>query len=144
MFKKTQHSMAKVTPSDSAYNKIGAGTVINGDIRSKGDIRIDGTITGSLHVEGKVVVGETGVVEGDVTCQNADVEGLIKAKISVGDLLSLKATAKVLGEIETKKLAVEPGAILSGTCGMGGVVKELKHAEGQKAGKTLAAAEQTA
>jgi len=136
--------MAKVTPSDSSYNKIGAGTVIQGDIRSKGDIRIDGTINGSLHVEGKVVVGETGVVEGDVTCQNADVEGLIKATITVQELLSLKATAKLLGDVKSKKLAVEPGAIFSATCDMGGLVKELKHEGDQKGKQRLQAAEQTA
>lgn len=144
MFKKNTSPMAKGIPSDAAYTKVGTGTVLTGDIISKGDIRIDGTITGSLKADGKVVVGETGVVEGEITCQNADVEGLVKANITVADLLSLKATARLLGEIETKKLAIEPGAVFTGSCSMGGVVKELKHAEEQPSRKALAAAEQTA
>jgi len=137
--------MGKVNPSDSsAYNKIGAGTEITGDIKSKGDIRIDGTIKGSLHSEGKVVVGESGVVEGDITCQNADVEGTIKANINVAELLSLKATAKLIGEITTKKLAIEPGAIFSGHCSMGGVVKEMKHGETSTSKRAYTEAEASA
>ena len=84
------------------------------------------------------------MIEGEVQCQNADVESTIKAKITVEELLSLKATAKLLGEITTKKLAIEPGAIFSGNCHMGGVVKEMKHGEDTVKAKQFAEAEATA
>ena len=76
------------------------------------DIRVDGTLKGSINTKGKVVIGSTGIVEGDVVCQNADVSGEIKAKISVSELLALKSTAKLDGDIVTNKLAIEPGNIL--------------------------------
>lgn len=101
-----------------SINLIGAGTTINGEIKSNGDIRIDGTLTGKVHSKGKVVVGNTGVIEGEIYCQNADFSGTISAKVEVLGLLTLKATTKLKGDINTNKLAIEPGARFTGTCNM--------------------------
>ena len=117
--------------TSSVVNMIGNGTVITGDIKSKSDIRIDGILKGSVKTEGKLVVGSTGVVEGDVDCVSADVSGEIKAKITVSQLLSLKSTSKLNGDIITNKLSIEPGATFSGSCSMGAVIKDIKHAEKQ-------------
>ncbi|MCU0370885.1 MAG: polymer-forming cytoskeletal protein [Bacteroidales bacterium] len=111
--------MAKTIISETpAVNMIGKGTIIKGDIRSDGDFRVDGTLHGSIQSNGKIVVGVTGTIEGDITCQNADLSGQVKAIIRVKELLSLKATSKVTGEVHTSKLAIEPGARFSGTCNM--------------------------
>ena len=110
----------------ASVNIIGAGTKIEGDIVTNGDIRIDGTLTGSINVKGKLVVGASGSVEGEIICQNADVSGTIKGKIGVAELLSLKASAKLTCDIITNKIAVEPGATFSGSCSMGGVIKDIK------------------
>ena len=111
---------------------IGAGTIINGDVQSKGDIRVDGTLKGSVTTEGKVVLGKGGVIEGDVVCKNADVSGILKAKITVSQLLSLKTSAKLNGDITTNKLSIEPGAEFTGSCSMGAVIKEIKRVEKQE------------
>ncbi len=120
-------TMAKDNNSESpSVNLLGAGTIIEGNVKTNGDIRIDGTLIGSLTVKGKLVVGVSGSIDGEAICQNADVSGTIKGKIAVTELLSLKASAKLTGDIITNKLAVEPGAIFSGTCSMGGVIKDIK------------------
>ena len=108
--------MATETPS---VNIIGNGTDINGNIKSNGDLRIDGFIKGTIQATGKVVVGSTGRVEGEISCQNADISGDVKAHIKVTELLSLKANAVVSGDIFTNKLAIEPGAVFTGACKMG-------------------------
>jgi cytoskeletal protein CcmA (bactofilin family) len=111
--------MAKTIISETpAVNMIGKGTSIKGDIRSDGDFRVDGILHGSIQSNGKIVVGVSGSIEGDITCQNADFSGQVKATIRVKELLSLKATSKVIGEVHTSKLAIEPGAKFSGTCNM--------------------------
>jgi cytoskeletal protein CcmA (bactofilin family) len=111
--------MAKTIISETpAVNMIGKGTSIKGDIRSDGDFRVDGTLYGSIQSNGKIVVGVSGSIEGDITCQNADLSGQVKATIRVKELLSLKATSKVTGDVYTSKLAIEPGAKFSGTCNM--------------------------
>jgi cytoskeletal protein CcmA (bactofilin family) len=113
----------------SAMNKIGDGTSIQGDINSNGDIRIDGSIEGSVTCKGKMILGPSGNIKGDVTCANAEVSGNIKGNIKISELLNLKATSVVNGEISTGKLSIEPGANFTGTCVMGAVVKDLKNAE---------------
>ena len=136
MFTNKNESMKK-TEITTAVNMIGSGTVITGDIQSNGDIRVDGTLKGSVNTKGKVVLGKEGVIEGDVVCNDADISGVIKAKISVSQLLSLKSTAKLNGDIIANKLSIEPGASFTGSCSMGAVIKDIKHAEKQeKKGKT--------
>ena len=121
--------MTKENETSEAVNIIGIGTIITGDIQSKGDIRIDGTLKGAVKTSGKVVVGQAGIIEGDVECNNADIAGSLNAKISVVQLLSLKATAKLTGDLVTNKLAIEPGAAFTGHCSMGAVIKDIKHVE---------------
>jgi cytoskeletal protein CcmA (bactofilin family) len=117
--KKKNNTMAKQTDSDhTSINLVGTGTTIKGEITSNGDIRIDGTLIGQVRSKGKVIVGNTGVVEGEVFCQNADLSGNLKAKVEVTELLTLKASARLHGEIITNKLAIEPGAKFTGTCTM--------------------------
>ena len=131
MFTNKNESMKK-EDTTAAVNMIGAGTVITGDVYSKGDIRVDGTLKGSVTTEGKVVLGKEGVIEGDVVCKNADVSGILKAKITVSQLLSLKTSAKLNGDITTNKLSIEPGAEFTGSCSMGAVIKDIKRVEKQE------------
>ncbi|ASB51095.1 cell shape determination protein CcmA [Alkalitalea saponilacus] len=101
-------------------NMIGPGTKIVGNIETNGDIRIDGNIEGNIDSKGKVVIGNNGFVKGEISCNNAEVSGTLNGKMSVLELLSLKATCKVNGDIKSGKLSIEPGALFSGTCAMGG------------------------
>lgn len=109
-----------ILPETPSVNLLGSGTEITGDIRSQGDIRIDGSLNGTINCTGKVVIGSTGRVDGELICQNADISGEVKARIKVTELLSLKATAVVSGDISTNKLAIEPGAVFTGACKMEG------------------------
>jgi cytoskeletal protein CcmA (bactofilin family) len=127
MFSNLNDSIKK-TEMTETINTIGAGTIVTGDIQSKGDIRLDGILKGSVNTSGKVVLGKEGIIEGDVVCNSADISGTIKAKITVSQLLSLKATAKLNGEIITNKLSIEPGAAFTGSCSMGAVIKDIKDA----------------
>jgi len=101
-----------------SINLLGAGTVVKGEIKLNGDFRIDGTFIGSIQCKGKVVVGSTGNIEGEINCQNADFSGEIKATVKVAELLTLKESAKFTGDLTTNKLAIEPGARFSGNCTM--------------------------
>jgi len=111
--------MAKNNETEpAAINLISNGTEISGDIKSGGDIRIDGSLTGNLNTKGKVVIGVTGRVNGEVICKNSEVSGYVEGKISVSQLLILKASSRILGDIATVKLSIEPGAKFSGNCKM--------------------------
>jgi len=103
---------------NTTINLISQGTEITGDIKSNGDIRIDGSLTGNLLTRGKVVIGPTGKIKGEVTCKNSEISGIVEGKITVNQLLNLKASSKIQGDIITSKLAIEPGARFTGTCRM--------------------------
>ena len=112
--------MAKLNETDNgtAVNLISQGTEITGDVKSSGDIRIDGVLNGNLITKGKVVIGPTGRIKGEVECKNSEVSGLVEDKITVSQLLNLKASSQINGTIVTSKLSIEPGAVFTGNCAM--------------------------
>ena len=138
MFNQNSES-SKAEGGTSSINLIGAGTVVEGDIKSNGDIRIDGTVIGNIVSKSKVVVGATGTIDGNVTSQNADVSGSIKGKVTVNELLFLKSSANIQGDIITGKLVVEVGATFTGTCNMGPMIKDMHKSDKQNELKEKAA-----
>ncbi len=98
---------------------IGPGTTLKGDISSNSDLRIDGTIIGNIHSSAKIIVGTSGVVEGDITGNQADITGKVSGNIRAKELLQLKAEARVTGNLYAGKLQVEPSATFNGQCHMG-------------------------
>ena len=114
--------MAKMgeTENTNKINMIGVGTTTEASIPSSENIRFDGNLIGNLNTKGKVFVGQTGKVTGEIRCKNCEVEGVVDGKVVVEELLSLRNMSKVYGEIKTGKLAIEPGATFTGKCDMGG------------------------
>lgn len=113
--------MAKYNESEAIsanINLISGGTEITGDINSNGDIRIDGVHTGNITTRGKIVVGETGRIKGEISCKNADISGFVDGKITVLELIALKSSCHVNGDISTTRFSVEPGARFTGYCNM--------------------------
>ena len=97
---------------------ISAGTAIKGEISSVADIRVDGKVEGKVYSKGRVVVGEDASVTGTLACDNVDFWGKIEGDIFVKDTFSLKSTAAVNGNIHVRRIQVEMGAQINGTCNM--------------------------
>ncbi|MBW8325631.1 MAG: polymer-forming cytoskeletal protein [Prolixibacteraceae bacterium] len=113
--------MAKETNeiNPQVINLISKGTRITGDILSDGDLRIDGELTGNLETKGRLVIGASGRTEGEIRCRSCEIAGTHKGSLFVAELLSLKASSNVAGDMVTGKLSIEPGAYFAGTCTMG-------------------------
>ena len=128
--------MAKIpeTEATNKINMIGVGTTIEGTISSNENIRFDGILIGSLITKGKVFVGQSGKVTGEIRCKNCEVEGVVDGKVIVEELLSLRSMSKLYGDIKTGKLAIEPGAIFTGKCDMGGKKESIRESEDKKNG----------
>ena len=124
MFNSKSKSSATETPNGS-ITIIGAGTIINGNIESTGDIRIDGTLVGNINAKAKVLIGADGVVEGSVKGRQADVMGKVTGQMDIREVLQLRGKCNVDGDIYAGKLEVEPTAIFNGRCHMGANVVEL-------------------
>ena len=102
--------------SGGGVNTIDENTTIEGDLKAGGDIRIDGKLIGNLTCEAKLIIGPRGHIDGDVECLNAVVEGSFEGSLLVRDMLNLRETAKLTGDIRAKKMAVAAGCTISGTC----------------------------
>jgi cytoskeletal protein CcmA (bactofilin family) len=128
MFKGNNKDMARTPEPNSpeSLNRIVEGTTIEGEIKSESNIRIDGKVKGIIVTKGRLVVGTTGVIDGEVVCKDADIEGSVNGQIRVSGLLSLKETSKFSGDIVTNKLNIQTGAMLSGTLSMGNENKAIK------------------
>ena len=127
----------------NSSNTIGKGTFLEGNVETFGNIRIEGKVTGNVKSKSKVALGPSSFVQGNVIAQNADLEGEVKGRIEVAELLVLKTTAVIHGDIIAGKLVVESGAVFNGTCRMGALIKEIKTAENGAQTRTLAAQEAT-
>jgi cytoskeletal protein CcmA (bactofilin family) len=119
-------SSTKNTPAfnPNNLNIINAGTSITGDLSSEGDMRIDGAVKGYVSSKARLVLGPTSRVDGDIKAVNLELSGEVNGDIVATELLTIKATAKISGNIHSAKLIIEAGAEFNGTCSM----KELKNA----------------
>lgn len=107
------------TSATHSLNSLVQGTIVEGTVRSESDIRVDGTIKGNLHCDAKVIIGPTGFVEGEVTCKNAVIEGTFDGNITVSELLNIRESATISGDVTTDKLIVQSGAVFNVSCHMG-------------------------
>jgi len=121
--KSTTIMSTEKTNGGNGATLVSAGTTLKGDISSNSDLRIDGTIIGNINSSSKIVIGASGVVEGDITGNQADIVGKVSGNIKTKDLLQLRGDCVVNGNVYAGKLQVEPTAIFNGQCHMGNVVE---------------------
>lgn len=115
---KGQKKQADQSISSNLLNIIGTGTKVNGDLISDGDIRVDGNIEGHVTVKQRLVLGEQGVISGDIEAKDAIIAGLLKGNLKVEQTLILKPSSRIEGDIITDKIIIESGASFNGRCSM--------------------------
>ncbi len=108
------------TNPTNSLNSIVSGTTIEGTVNSENDIRIDGTIKGKLFCQAKAIIGPSGRIEGEIHCLNAVIEGQFEGTLEVKELLILKESAVVNGDVTTNKLVINAGAVFNVNCSMDG------------------------
>ncbi len=132
---KTKNENAISAGSGSGATLIGAGTILKGDIKSENDLRIDGTVIGNINSSAKVIIGTSGLVEGDISGVQADVVGKVVGNIRAKELLQLKGESEVTGNIYAGNLQIEPSATFNGQCHMGANIVEISKNEQQAVAK---------
>ena len=118
MFEKSSKSYNEL---QGKTNRIVEGTTIKGEITSIADFRLDGHLIGNFNSKSKLVIGPAGSVQGDINAVNVDIEGKTEGKIIVTEILNVKSTAVINGDVTCGKLSVEPGAKFTATCSMKGL-----------------------
>ena len=116
---KAKSSTIISSSNSHSLNSLVQGTVVEGSVKSVSDIRVDGTIKGKLICDSKVIIGPTGFVEGEIRCKNAVIEGKFEGNLEVAELLNIRESAKISGDVTTNKLIVQSGAVFNVACTMG-------------------------
>ncbi|MFZ1313210.1 MAG: polymer-forming cytoskeletal protein [Chitinophagaceae bacterium] len=114
-----------VTNGNGGATLISSGTILKGDISSNNDLRIDGTVIGNVNSSAKIIIGTSGVVEGDIAGNQADITGKVSGNIRAKELLQLRGDCLVTGNLYAGKLQVEPSATFNGQCHMGANIVEM-------------------
>ena len=110
--------MATKEKESQENNIIGQSTYIEGLIKSDGNIRVDGRIKGTVNTAATFIIGVTGVVEGQSQAYNITISGKYDGGIVCNEKLILEANSNVTGDINTKRLVIDDGAIFNGNCKM--------------------------
>jgi len=131
MFNNKNKTEMQQPTSGNGTTLISAGTKLKGDISSSSDLRIDGTVLGNIHSTAKIVIGSSGVVEGDISGNQADIVGKVSGNIHTKELLQLRGECVVTGNLFAGKLQVEPSATFNGQCHMGANIVEMNNNEQQ-------------
>ena len=131
--KNNKSEMQQAVTNGTGATLLAAGTTLTGDLKSSGDLRIDGTVIGNVYSAAKIIIGTSGLVEGDLVCNQADITGKITGNIRAKELLQLRGDSLVKGNVYTGKLQVEPTATFNGQCHMGTFTEEVTNYDQQKA-----------
>lgn len=99
-------------------SRISKGACVKGDLSADSDVRVDGRVDGTLYSSGRIVVGESAKLSGNMLCENVDFWGQMDGDIFVKDVLSVKSSAVINGNIHVRRLQVEIGAQINGSCMM--------------------------
>jgi cytoskeletal protein CcmA (bactofilin family) len=118
MFGKKEDVMQSSIANLQSLNSIGVGTIIDGNIKTDGDFRIDGKVNGNIFTSGRLVLGASSQVVGDINCINGNIEGFVRGNIQVKEILKISKSANVDGNITTNKLIVEEGAVIQAKISM--------------------------
>ncbi|GJM28309.1 MAG: hypothetical protein DHS20C17_09440 [Cyclobacteriaceae bacterium] len=133
-------SKAELQSTPDSNTIIGTGTLIEGNVESADNLRVEGNLKGTIKSKSKIVLGASALVEGDIYAKNAEIQGKVKGKIEVTELLILGEGCKVHGDIVTNKLEVRDGASFNGDCSMGVKTKEIQLENGSLKSPSLLAA----
>lgn len=118
---KIKQSKREEVEMDGQMNTlIGKDSVITGTIDVKGPLRIDGKIKGQVNSSDTVTVGAGGNVEAELNCRVATISGKVSGNIVASEKVELQAKAEISGDLKTKSLVIEQGAIFCGSCNMKG------------------------
>ena len=112
-----------------SHSSLAGGCILKGEIIADNDVRIDGTIEGNVDCKGKIIIGPTGKVIGNIVCVNAEVIGSLTGNMKVHETLTLQSSGKINGDIQTSVLVIQPNAIFNGSCTMGHKIEKNNHNE---------------
>jgi cytoskeletal protein CcmA (bactofilin family) len=116
---RSKEDKGRATSSEPIENVLGKSLIIRGDLSADGGFRIDGTVEGNVESKSAIVIGESGVVRGDLSGTDVVVAGAIHGNVTCAGHLEILAKGRIEGNIDAKSVRVETGGVFRGTSNMG-------------------------
>lgn len=114
---------------------IGADMVVDGNIRAKEAVRVEGSVTGDVETEGALIISSSGKVKGNVKGSSIIIGGSLEGDLTSGGRTEVASTGRVIGNIRTKSLVVDENAVFQGQCIMNTeVISTLSEPSAHKSG----------
>lgn len=110
--KQTEQTNSKIS------SIIGSDMIVEGNIRAKDAIRVEGSVTGNIETEGSLVISATGKVKGNLRGNSIVIGGVLEGDLVCGGKTEVISTGKVFGNMHTKGLIVDENAVFQGQCVM--------------------------
>ena len=116
---------------------IGADVVLTGNLKSSGNVQINGRVKGKITTDADILIGETAQIDGSIKCRTAVINGQIQGNIETAEDLEIAPTGKIFGDVITQNLIIKKGSIFIGK-------STMPEAEGEipKEGEKIKAAEE--
>lgn len=108
---------------------IAQGVRVEGDFRSRGDVYIEGELSGSLHTDNNLRIGESARIQAEVSADTATIAGEVRGNIRIADRLDLLETSVIYGDIQAETLSISPGSKVNGRITMGASVDPVSEME---------------
>ena len=124
--------MGKGKRDDEIISLLGKGTEVAGDISFSGGMRVDGIIRGTVHSEGSLIIGASGLIDAEVSVRNISVNGEFRGIIRASDRVEIHKEGKVFGDIYSPCLIIEAGATFEGRCNMSEMEEKDKNSSKKK------------
>ncbi len=121
--KKESNQTHERTQESSLFGK---GCTFRGSIEATENVRVDGNVIGKITTQAKIVAGEESLIEGNIHAERAEISGEVRGDIVVTDILILRKSARIHGDIFTDKLIMDEGASFNGKCKVGEKVKQMR------------------
>jgi len=104
--------------NDAPETIVAAGMRIEGELKSNGNIRVDGNVTGKVHTSQDLTIGQTAQVEAEIVAASAVIAGVVRGNVSVKSQVVITETGRLLGNVSCGSISIRPGAFFTGQCRM--------------------------
>ena len=103
-----------MTPANPSKNVLNSDVEIKGNVKFAGELTLEGKLEGEVTSDGTLIIGETGIVNGNVSAGTVSVRGKVNGNVTARDKIEIKSKAEVFGDIRSAKLAIEEGVTFVG------------------------------
>ncbi|MEP6745279.1 MAG: polymer-forming cytoskeletal protein [Gemmatimonadota bacterium] len=108
------NSKADVRRVEGGLSIIAAGTVITGDVRTEGTVKVEGEVLGNVHAGQQVLLARGSRIKGDVQTREAVIGGIVEGAIRAIERVEIQATAVVQGDVTTQRIVIAEGGQVNG------------------------------